>query len=99
VQTDAELGALHGTGVGFVFNDFTSGPAGAQYNVLHVAGCPWVGRMLDRAKSQRRPSVRKMFFATTDEAQSWLVPNRGQEGRGWKYCGSRRPRWPAATLD
>lgn len=91
VQTNAELEARHSAGAGFIFNDFTSGPAGAQDNVLHVAGCMWVGRMLDRAEPARRPSVRKMFFATLDEAQSWLGPNRGPEGRGWKQCATCRP--------
>lgn len=95
VQTNAELKALHTTGIGFVFNDYSSGPAGAQYNVLHHASCPWVARMLDRAtlysRPSVRPSVRKMFFGTLDEAQSWLTPNRGPEGRGWKPCATCRP--------
>jgi len=91
VQRNAELEALHVTGVGFVFNDFTSGPAGAHYNVLHAAGCRWVGRMLDRAEPQSRPSVRKMFFDTIGEAQSWLVPNRGPEGRGWNVARRAGP--------
>jgi hypothetical protein len=91
VQTNAELEALHVAGAGFVFNHFTSGPAGARDNVLHMAGCPWVRRMLDGAKPLVRPPVRKMFFDTLDEAQSWLVPTLGPEGRGWKRCTGRRP--------
>lgn len=97
VQTNAELEAFHVAAVGFVLNDFTSSPAGARDNVLHVAGCAWVGRMLARAEPQSRPSVRKLFFDTLDEAQSWLVHNRGQEGRGWKRCATCRPGRVAVT--
>jgi hypothetical protein len=91
VQANAELEAIHRIGAGFVFNDFTSGPAGASDNVLHLAGCPWVGRMLYRAEPQRRPSVRKIFFTTINEAHWWLAANRGPEGRGWKPCDTCRP--------
>ena len=91
VQTNAELEALHVAGAGFVFNHFTSGPAGARDNVLHIAGCPWVRRMLEGARPLARPSVRKMFFGTVDEAQSWLVSTLGPEGHGWKRCTGCRP--------
>src|SRR5260221_2630900 len=47
--------------------------------------------MLAQADPQSRPSVPKMFFGTIDEAQSWLMPNRGPEGRGWNRCGRCRP--------
>jgi hypothetical protein len=87
-QTNAELVAFHAEGTGVVFNDFTSGRSAARYNVLHLAGCPWVGRMLDRAEPEARPSVRKLLFATDGEAQAWLTSNRGQEGHGWKYCAT-----------
>lgn len=91
VQANAELEAIHRAGAGFVFNDFTSGPAGARDNVLHLASCPWVGRMLYRAEPQRRPSVRKIFFTTINEAHSWLAANRGPEDRGWKPCDTCGP--------
>ena len=48
VETNAELASLHAARAGFIFNDFTSTPGAAQ-NVLHLAGCVWVSRMLDRA--------------------------------------------------
>lgn len=87
-QTNAELAAFHAEGTGLVFNDFTTGRSGARYNVLHVASCPWVQKMLDRADPQARPSVRKLLFSAADEAQAWLTSNRGQEGHGWKYCAT-----------
>jgi hypothetical protein len=88
VQANAELAAFTADGDGLVFNDFASGPTGAQHNVLHWADCPQVGRMLDLVRPQNRPSVRKLLFSTLDEAQSWLVTNRGPEGQGWKRCGT-----------
>jgi hypothetical protein len=87
-QTNAELAAFHAEGTGLVFNDFTTGPSAARYNVLHLASCPWVQRMLDRADPQARPSVRKLLFSAADEAQAWLTSNRGQEGHGWKCCAT-----------
>lgn len=86
VSTNAELDAFHEVGEGLVFNHFTSGPAGARDNVLHTAGCPQVGKMLIRARPESRPSVRKILFATTGEAQSWLASNLGPEGHGWRWC-------------
>jgi hypothetical protein len=96
--------ALHASGIGFVFNHFTSGPAVARDNRLHTAGWPQVERMLNRARPQARPSVRKIFFDTFDEALWWLLQHLGPEERGWQrprptrlfYCGpsraaSRRP--------
>lgn len=85
-RTNAELEAFHGAGEGLVLNYFTSGPAGARDNVLHTAACPQVSRMLIRARPENRPSVRKVLFATVEEAQSWLTSNLGPEGRGWKSC-------------
>jgi hypothetical protein len=96
VRTNAELTALHIRGAGLIFNHFTSGSTAARDNVLHAAGCVWVGRMLDRADPHSRPSVRKIYFDTVGEAQSWLVPNLGREDRGWKLCRRCRPDLPAA---
>jgi hypothetical protein len=91
VQTNAELEALHASGAGFVFNHFTSGPAGARDNVLHTAGCPHIRRMLDGADPLARPSVRKMHFTTLNEAQSWLASTLAPEGYGWKRCTGCQP--------
>jgi hypothetical protein len=91
VQTNAELQALHAARAGFIFNDFTAGGGGAQSNVLHAADCTWVERMLGRARLQSRPAVRKVFFDTLEDAQSWLAANRGPEGQGWKRCATC---WP-----
>ena len=91
VHTNAELEAFRIASVGFIFNDFTSGPSGARDDVLHTASCTWVARMLDRAEPQSRPSVPKMFFDTIDEAYSWLRLNRGPEGRSWKRCATCQP--------
>lgn len=96
ISTNAELEDLHGVGVGYIFNDFTSGPSGAQYNVLHGAWCPWIERMLNRAEPNKRPSVRKIFHSTLNEALSWLASNQGPEGRVWKRCETCRP-GPADT--
>jgi hypothetical protein len=84
VQTNAELAAIHRAGSGVVFNDYTSGPAAGQYNVLHVAFCASVGRMLAGAIPDARPSVPKMFFETADEARAWLLRHRGEEDRAWR---------------
>jgi hypothetical protein len=86
VRTNAELEAFHEGDEGLVFNHFTSGPAGARDNVLHTSGCPQVGKMLIRAQPQSRPRVRKILFANTEEAQSWLASNLGPEGHGWRWC-------------
>ena len=71
IQTVAELKALHEAGMGLIFNDFSSGPAGARDNVLHLAGLhvgceDAVGR-----GSGSRPSVRKITFLP------WAKPYRG----------------------
>jgi hypothetical protein len=85
IQGDDELARLHETGAGFVYNDFSGTSAsGAQYNVLHAAGCSWV------AKSN--VNVRKLFFETLEEATAWLLSNRGAEGSNWKRCGTCRAR-------
>ncbi len=91
IATNAELADLHAAGVGYIFNDFTSGSAGARDNVLHETGCDWVRRMLAQAEPQNRPSVRKIFFATLSEALPWLESNRGTESRAWKRCTTCRP--------
>jgi hypothetical protein len=86
VQTNAELAAIHSAGAGLIFNDFTSGPTAAENNRLHLAGCPWVKRMLAHCDPASAPPVRKVFFGTFDEARSWLAGNRG-----WKPCPKCRP--------
>jgi hypothetical protein len=91
VQTNAELEALHSAGIGFVFNHFTSGPAGARDNRLHAVSCPQVEKMLNRAQPQSWPSVRKLFFATIDEALLWLLENLDTEEHGWKRCTTCHP--------
>ena len=91
VETNAELQAFHADGTGFIFNHFTSGPAAARDNRLHAAGCPQVGRMLNGARLQARPSVRKILFDTFDDALSWLVQNLGPEERSWKRCTTCQP--------
>lgn len=91
LQTNAELEAIHMARQGLVFNDFTSGPTAGQYNVLHAADCTWVRRMLQGVRPEGRPSVRKIYFDSVDEAQLWLAVHRGGEGRGWKSCRACRP--------
>lgn len=98
VQTNAELREAHLSGDGFIFNFFTSGPTGAQYNVLHEAQCGWVRRMMAGKPPSDRPSVRKVFFPRADEAQSWLAANLGSEGMGWKQCDTCRPCRAAASV-
>lgn len=95
VQTNADLAAIHRAGSGVVFNDYTSGPTAGQYNVLHAAFCASVGRMLSGAIPDAKPSVRKMFFETADEARAWLLRHRGEEDRAWRRHACRpgvRPR-------
>lgn len=91
VQTNAELEALYAVGVGFIFNAFTLGPSGARDNVLHVADCDWVRRMLAGSDPRKPPTVPKVFFAALDEALSWLHANRGAEGTAWKQCSRCSP--------
>src|SRR5437763_9780308 len=79
LQTNAQLEALRLAGVGFVFNDFTSGPSGARSNVLHTADCRWIPSMLNPRDPHGRPSVPKLFFETVDESHLWLRANRGPE--------------------
>ncbi len=86
VRTNAELEALHDSGDGLIFNDFTTGPTAAQNNILHTASCTWVRRMLLNSDLSAPPSVRKCFFGSMDEADSWLTSNRGPAGIGWKLC-------------
>lgn len=91
MQANAELEAFHTAGEGLVFNHFTSGPAGARDNVLHTAGCPQVAKMLIRAQPEGRPSVRKVLFATVEEARSWLTAYLGPEGHRWRSCSRCQP--------
>jgi hypothetical protein len=86
VPTNGELASLHAAGAGFIFNDFMRGSGAERYNVLHAAGCIWVRRVLDGARLSERPTVRKYFFASYGEAQSWLMQERGAEGMQWKRC-------------
>jgi len=86
VTTNAELEVLYLAGSGFIFNDYSSGPAGAQFNRLHRADCSEVRKMLNRGSPLNRPTYRKFFFSTLDEAVLWLEPERGLEGQGWKCC-------------
>jgi hypothetical protein len=88
IETNAELEAFHLAGRGLVFNDFTAGPSGAKFNVLHTASCNWVKRMLKGADPHATPSVPKVVFDSVDEAESWLTANRGPEGQSWKRCGT-----------
>jgi hypothetical protein len=90
VRANAELEAFHAGGEGLVFNHFASGPAGARDNVLHTAGCPQVGKMLIRARPESRP-VRKVLFATAEEARSWLTASLDPEGHGWRSCTRCQP--------
>lgn len=62
----------------FVFNDFAGNvPSGRTSNVLHSSTCGFVRRM--------NANVPKVWFATLDEAEKWLLANRGPN---WKHCGS-----------
>lgn len=86
VQSNAETEAIHRAGEGLIFNDFPSNKSAAQYKVLHLASCSRVGTMRGTADLADSPRIPKIFFATTDEADSWLSLHRGPAGRGWKYC-------------
>ena len=99
VDTNSELAALHRAGSGVVFNDYTSGPTAGQYNVLHAASCASVGRMLSGAIPEARPSVRKMFFESADEARAWLLRHRGEENRAWRRHACRPGTRPRADDD
>jgi hypothetical protein len=70
-------------GRGLIHNDFSGkGASGRQYNVLHVARCPWLARS--------NLSVHKYFFEELREAIDWLTRERGAEGQALKRCGSCR---------
>jgi len=89
VRSNSELASLHAAGEGLVFNYFTksgSDTSAGQNNVLHVADCFWVNRMLAGARLTARPSVDKIFFDSASEAQSWLIAHVGQETVRWKRC-------------
>ncbi len=78
VETDAELAALHASGRGLVYNDFSGhGPSGVKYNILHTASCTKLRIMT--------VDVPKVFFDRLDEAVAWLEKNRGTN---WKICNS-----------
>jgi hypothetical protein len=91
VGTNADLAEIHREGDGLIFNDYPSLREAAQYKVLHMAWCSGVGRMLGPSKGSGTPSVPKIFFATVDEADSWLALHRGLAGTGWKPCGTCLP--------
>lgn len=62
----------------FLYNDFVrNGPSGRSYNVLHRSSCAFVRRM--------NANVPKVWFETQDQAEKWLLANRGSN---WKHCGS-----------
>jgi len=84
IASQEELEELHAAGVGLIYNDFSGlGAGGAQYNVLHAAGCHWVARS--------NTNVRKLFSDSLAEAIEWLNANRGPENKNWKRCRSCRP--------
>jgi len=100
VHSNAELETIHHIGDGLIFNLFSSGPtAAAQDNVLHLASCPWVERMLAGSDPARAPSVRKVFFDGLDESCSRLAQDRGPVGSNWKYCGTCKPDRPVISDD
>ena len=79
VSDDSDLARLHFAGAGLIYNDFSGlGRTGAQYNVLHHAGCQWITRS--------NTNVRKLFFDSLPEAVAWLSESRGAEGMNWKRC-------------
>jgi Holliday junction resolvase-like predicted endonuclease len=90
VATNADLGAIHRSGDGLIFNDYPSVRSAAQYKVLHLAWCSGVARMLGRVDTSA-PSVPKIFFEDIDEADSWLAIHRGPPGTGWKPCDTCLP--------
>lgn len=98
VHSNAELEAFHHSGDGLIFNAFSSGPtASAKDNVLHLASCPQVERMLAGADPARARSVRKVFFEDLDEACSRLEQDRGPVGSSWKHCRTCRPDHPVIS--
>lgn len=84
IKSQQELDKIHHSRLGYIYNDYSGkGASGNRYNVLHRADCRWI--------KNTKISVPKYFFDTVDEADAWLVQNRGQEGVGWKQCGTCRP--------
>ena len=83
IENESVLRTLHERGIGLIYNDFSGlGSSGRQYNVLHAASCHWI--------LQSNTRVPKYYFSRLVEAEHWLQQNRGQEGVGWKRCGSCR---------
>ena len=81
VTSDERFQAICEAGRGVVYNDFSGrGASGAQYNVVHTASCGWLARS--------NLKVAKLWFEDLAAATDWLVRQRGQEGQGWKRCGT-----------
>jgi hypothetical protein len=81
VTSDERFRAIREAGRGVVYNDFSGrGASGAQYNVVHAASCGWLARS--------NLKVAKLWFEDLSAATDWLVRERGQEGQGWKRCGT-----------
>jgi len=78
LRSVGEFATIRNNGLGLVYNDFTKGGS-PKFNVLHAAWCPWL--------TKSNINVDKLFFASEEEAISWLINNRGGEGEGWKHCG------------
>jgi hypothetical protein len=80
VTDQARLEHLVQSGEGYIYNEFEGGWGGAQYSLLHWAGCG----SLARAKI----TYPKRYFATLAEARTWLLSQRGQEGLAWRRCSN-----------
>jgi hypothetical protein len=66
---------------GLIFNDFAGrGAMGGEFNIRYWAGC--------RTLLPANLAVPTIFFEELDEAEVWLLRERGPEGRGWKRCGT-----------
>ncbi len=76
IRNDKELMALHTTGRGLIYNDFSrNASSGTEFNVLHASFCRSVLRM--------NTNVPKVFFDAPKEAVEWLQRNRRDN---WKRC-------------
>jgi hypothetical protein len=94
IKSDAELAKLHSAKKGFIYHDrFGRDPRGKEYNVLHLASCPWIGRSSYEGR---------IFFSDLNEATAWLIENRGECWRRCRECFIRLPSFRAelkAILD
>jgi hypothetical protein len=80
VGTQARLEEIVRSGEGFLYNEFEGGWGGAEYSLLHWAGCGTLARA--------SVSYPKRHFASLQEARDWLASNRGAEGIAWRACSS-----------